>query len=105
MPLVTERIGIEGNQHHPTRKGADFGLVFDCMRVCRTFKGGQANDSRDCDWCGLRPDGGLVQHRLGHRTSDGQTAANAYCKGCSTRALGQSESSAAAADALVLWQG
>lgn len=35
--VVTTRIGIEGNQHHPTRKGADFQLVSLRERICRTF--------------------------------------------------------------------
>lgn len=35
--VVTTRIGIEDNQHHPVRKEADFRLVSLRERVCRTF--------------------------------------------------------------------
>lgn len=35
--VVMARIGIEDNQHHPTRKGADFRLVSLRERICRTF--------------------------------------------------------------------
>jgi hypothetical protein len=42
--LVMRWIGIEGNQHTPTRKSADFRLVSNCKITYRTFKGGKAND-------------------------------------------------------------
>jgi hypothetical protein len=36
--LVTRWIGIEGSRrYHPARKGADFRLVSDRKRPCRTF--------------------------------------------------------------------
>lgn len=36
--LVMRGIGVEGSaRHHPTRKGADFRLVSDRKRTCRTF--------------------------------------------------------------------
>ena len=36
--LVMRRTRIEGSlQQHPTRKGADFRLVSDRKRTCRTF--------------------------------------------------------------------
>jgi hypothetical protein len=35
--VVTTRIGVEGNQHHSARKGADFRLVSLRERICRTL--------------------------------------------------------------------
>jgi hypothetical protein len=35
--IVMTRIGIEGSQHHPARKGADFRLVSLRERICGTF--------------------------------------------------------------------
>ena len=63
--FVMNRIGVEHKQHDPTRKRADFRLVFHHENVWQTDSGGKADDGNEYCWCGLRRDDRLARHRLG----------------------------------------
>jgi hypothetical protein len=52
--LVMRWIRVARQQHHPTRKRADFPLVFQHERVWATDSGDKADDSQDnTGWCSL----------------------------------------------------